>query len=160
MRQQASTSTWNRYNYLEKREEPKSLLQGTDIARRKQGVGAMVDSILLVEDDRTSRRNLAAFLRSTGYKVYEAEDGEIALNLLTSTQFDVLISDLNLPGDLSGLDILDALKNLPRQVDGILITGTGSDHVKSKAKSMGAAYMEKPIQLKELEKTIEQRARK
>jgi DNA-binding response OmpR family regulator len=121
---------------------------------------AMADSILLVEDDRTSRRNLAAFLRLTGYKVYEAEDGEIALSLFTSTQFDVVISDLNLPGDLSGIDILNALKNLSRKVDGILITGTGSDEIKSRAKSLGAAYMEKPIQLRELEKTIEQRARK
>jgi DNA-binding response OmpR family regulator len=120
----------------------------------------MADSILLVEDDRTSRRNLAAFLRLTGYKVYEAEDGEIALSLLTSTQFDVVISDLNLPGDLSGLDILNALKNLPRKVDGILITGTGSDQIKSRAKSLGAAYMQKPIQLRELENTIEQRAKK
>jgi CheY-like chemotaxis protein len=120
----------------------------------------MADSILLVEEDRTSRRNLAAFLRLTGYSVYEAEDGPIALSLLTSTQFDVVISDLNLPGDLCGIDILNALKTLPRQVDGILITATGSDDVKSKAKSLGAAYMEKPIQLSELENTIEQRARK
>jgi DNA-binding response OmpR family regulator len=118
----------------------------------------MAESILLVEDDRTSRRNLAAFLRLTGYKVYEAEDGEIALRLLTSTEFDVVISDLNLPGNFSGIDILDALKTLPRKVDGILITGTGSDQIKSRAKSVGAAYMEKPIQLRELEKTIQQRA--
>ena len=41
------------------------------------------------------------------------------------------------------MDILDALKNLPRKVDGILITGTGSDHIKSRAKSLGAVYMEK-----------------
>jgi DNA-binding response OmpR family regulator len=66
---------------------------------------------------------------------------------------------LNLPGDLSGIDILNALKSLPHQVDGILITAIGSDDVKSRAKSLGAAYMEKPIQLGELEKTIEQRAR-
>jgi DNA-binding response OmpR family regulator len=120
----------------------------------------MADSIPPVEDDRMSRRNLAAFLRLTGYKVYEAADGEIALSLLTSTQFDVVISDLNLPGNFNGIDVLKALKNLPGRVDGILITGTGSDDVKSRAKSLGAAYMEKPIQLRELEKTIQQRARK
>jgi DNA-binding response OmpR family regulator len=120
----------------------------------------MATIILLVEDDPPSRRNLAAFLRLTGYEVCEAQDGEIALSLLMSTEFDVVISDLNLPGNLSGLDILDALKKLPRKVDGILITGTGSDHIKSKAKSLGAVYMEKPIQLRELEKTIRQRARK
>jgi DNA-binding response OmpR family regulator len=128
--------------------------------RRANKRWAMADSILLVEDDRTSRRNLAAFLRMTGYEVHEAEDGEIAVGLLTTTQFDVVISDFNLPGNLSGIDILDALKTLPRKVDGILITGTGSDQIESRAKSLGAAYMEKPIQLRELEKTIEQRARK
>jgi DNA-binding response OmpR family regulator len=127
-------------------------------AQTRGGLWSIV--VLLVEDDRPSRRNLAAFLRSTGYEVYEAEDGEIALSLLTNMQFDVVISDLNLPGNLSGIDILNALKNLPRQVDGILITGTGSNQIKSRAKSLGAAYMEKPIQLRELEKTIEQRARK
>jgi DNA-binding response OmpR family regulator len=120
----------------------------------------MATIILIVEDDPPSLRNLAAFLRLTGYEVYEAQDGEIALSLLTSTDFDVVISDLNLPGNLSGLDILDALKTLPHKVDGILITGTGSDQIKSRANSLGAAYMEKPIQLRELEKTIQQRARR
>jgi DNA-binding response OmpR family regulator len=67
---------------------------------------------------------------------------------------------LNLPGNLSGIDILNALKSLPHQVDGILITGTGSDEIRSRAKSLGAAYMEKPIQLRELEKAIQQRARR
>ena len=118
----------------------------------------MPDTILLVEDDRTSRRTLAAFLRLTGHEVYEAEDGEIAISLLTSTQFDIVISDLNLPGEINGIDILDRLKRIPRKVDAILITGAGSDEIKTRAKSLGAAYMEKPIQLRELEKTIQQRA--
>jgi DNA-binding response OmpR family regulator len=49
--------------------------------------------ILLVEDDPTSRRSIAVFLRLTGYEVYDAEDGEMALSLLSSRQFDVVISD-------------------------------------------------------------------
>jgi DNA-binding response OmpR family regulator len=116
--------------------------------------------ILLVEDDPTSRRNIAVFLRLAGYEVYEAEDGEIALSLLSRMQFDVVISDLNLPGNLNGIDILGALKTNPRKIDAILITGTGSDEVKRRAKSLGAAYMEKPVQLRELEKTIQQKARR
>jgi DNA-binding response OmpR family regulator len=116
--------------------------------------------ILLVEDDPTSRRNIAVFLRLAGYEVYEAEDGEIALSLLSRLQFDVVISDLNLPGKLNGIDILGALKTLPRKIDSILITGTGSDDVRSRADSLGAAYMEKPVQLRELEKMIQQRAKR
>ena len=120
----------------------------------------MADSILLVEDDRPSRRNLAAFLRLTGYEVYEAEDGEIALSLLTSTHFDVVISDLNLPGEINGIDILDRLKRIPRKVGAILITGAGSEDVRRRATSLGADYMEKPIQLEALNKTIQQRTRR
>lgn len=120
----------------------------------------MADIILVVEDDRTSRRNLATFLRLAGYEVYEAPDGEIALTLLTSTQFDVVISDLNLPGEIDGIDILDALRRIPRKIDAILVTGRGSDEIRSTASSLGAAYMEKPIQLRELEKAIQQRARR
>jgi DNA-binding response OmpR family regulator len=114
--------------------------------------------ILLVEDEHRLRRNIAEFLRLTGYEVCEAEDGEMALSLLSSIQFDVVISDLNLPGNLNGIDILAALKKIPRKIDAILITGTGSDEIKSRANSLGAAYMEKPVQLRELETTIQQRA--
>jgi DNA-binding response OmpR family regulator len=116
--------------------------------------------ILFVEDHRPSRRNIALFLRLSGYEVYEAEDGEAALNLLSTMQFDVVISDLNLPGQISGIDILDTLKTMPRKIDGILVTGGGSDDIKTRADSLGAAYMEKPLQIRELEKTIEQRARR
>jgi DNA-binding response OmpR family regulator len=100
------------------------------------------------------------FLRLSGYEVYEAEDGDAALSLLSRMQFDVVISDLNLPGQINGIDILDALKTIPRKIDAILVTGRGSDEIKRRANSLGAAYMEKPVQLRELKNTIEQRARR
>ena len=114
----------------------------------------------LFEDDHASRRNIALFLRVSGYEVYEAQDGEAALSLLSRMQFDVVISDLNLPGQISGIDILDALKTIPRKIDAILVTGRGSDEIKTRANSLGAAYMEKPIQLVELQKTIQHSARR
>jgi DNA-binding response OmpR family regulator len=122
--------------------------------------GAIMAVILFVEDDAVSRRNIALFLRLSGYEVYEAENGEMALSLLSSMQFDVVISDLNLPGNLNGIDILDALKTIPRKIDAILITGRGSDEIKRRANSLGAAYMEKPVQLRELENAIQQRVRR
>ena len=65
-------------------------------------------------------------------------------------QFDVVISDLNLPGKLNGIDILDALKTITRRIKAILITGRGSEEIKSKVNSLGALYLEKPLQLKEM----------
>ena len=113
--------------------------------------------ILYVEDDVVSRRSIAHFLRLSGYEVHEAENGEAALRMLSTMQFDVVISDLNLPGKLNGIDILDAVKTITRNIEAILITGRGSEEIKSKADSLGAAYLEKPVQLKELESALQRR---
>ena len=110
--------------------------------------------ILFVEDDMVARRNIALFLRLSGYEVYEAESGESAVNLLMRTKFDVVISDLNLPGQLNGLDILRRLRETRQNIDAVLITASGSDEIKDQASSLGAVYMEKPIQLEELNSTI------
>ncbi len=72
-------------------------------------------------------------------------------------QVDVVISDLNLPGKLNGIDILDALKTITRKIEAILITSRGSEEINSKANSLGAAYLEKPVQLQELESTLKRR---
>jgi CheY-like chemotaxis protein len=137
--------------------KPDALRQGVEIATLGGGVPPMA-VILFVEDEAVSRRSIAQFLRLSGYEVCEAEDGDAALNLLSRMQFDIVISDLNLPGKLNGIDILDALKTLPRKIEAILITGRGSDEIKSRANSLGAVYMEKPVQLQELATTIQRRA--
>ena len=113
--------------------------------------------ILFVEDDAVSRRSIAHFLRLSGYEVHEAENGEAALRLLSAMQFDVVISDLNLPGKLNGIDILAALKTITRKIRAILITGRGSEEIKSRANSLGAAYLEKPVQLQELEIALQRK---
>ena len=113
--------------------------------------------ILFVEDDFSARRNIALFLRVLGDEVYEAESGESAFDLLASIKFDIVISDLNLPGQIDGIDILRRLKEARQKIDAILITACGSDEIKERAKSLGAVYMEKPIRLQELKETIQQR---
>ena len=114
--------------------------------------------ILFVEDDAVSRRSIAQFLRLSGYEVHEAENGEAALRLLSMMKFDAVISDLNLPGKLNGIDILAALKTITRRIRAILITGRGSEEIQKRANSLGAAYLEKPVQLQELETALQRRA--
>ena len=50
-----------------------------------------------------------------------------------------------------------ALKTINRKIRAILITGRGSEEIKSKANSLGAAYLEKPVQLQELETDLQRR---
>ena len=58
-----------------------------------------------------------------------------------------MLSDLNLPGGISGIDILHALKTIPRKIGAVLVTGRGSEEIKDTANSLGAAYIEKPLHL-------------
>ena len=67
----------------------------------------MAPSVLLVEDSSPARRNLAIFLERAGYQVAQADTGEHALRLLvTSGNFDVVVSDLRMPGMINCLDVL------------------------------------------------------
>jgi DNA-binding NtrC family response regulator len=107
-------------------------------------------SILIVEDEALSRRNLAAFLEYAGYEVHQAETGEAALDLLSRVDFDVVISDFRLPGPVNGLDVLANHGEISPEKQKILITAFGSQQTQSQAKSVGALYIEKPISLNDL----------
>lgn len=111
---------------------------------------SMQSSILLIENNNLSRRNIAAFLENCGYLVSETEDGDEALKLIKDITFDVVITDLRLDGMVTGLDILACHKQVSPDGKSFLITAFGTDQVKEKALSLGAIYLEKPIQLTDL----------
>ena len=119
--------------------------------------GRMPARILLVEDDQRSRRNIARFLESSGYEVYEAASGEQAVDLIRDIdQFAVVISDLRMPGMLDGIDVIKYQEQVSPASRAILITGFGSKHVMRQVDSMGVAYIEKPIVLNELLSTLKE----
>ena len=63
--------------------------------------------VLLVEDDTLTRRNTALYLRRAQIEVDEAADGNEAIRLITSIdQYDVLISDLRMPGRVDGMEVI------------------------------------------------------
>ena len=64
------------------------------------------ESVLVVEDDASLRRLAGLQLRSLGYRVLEAEDGRAALHILQREfQVDLLLTDIVMPGGLSGADL-------------------------------------------------------
>lgn len=78
--------------------------------------------LLLCDDSAVERTALAQILRSAGYAVDEASDGESALLHIKNRPIDLLLLDLNLP-DLDGFDILEYLqKNVP-DLPVILLSG-------------------------------------
>ena len=67
--------------------------------------GATVNRILMVEDERMTRIALTGTLRKAGHEVTPCPDGDTALAALDNNPFDVVLTDLNLPGP-DGIDIL------------------------------------------------------
>ena len=110
--------------------------------------------ILVVEDDGEMRDLLKDFLKREGYEVDSVDNGSEALRKLTKEEFNLIITDVRMPG-LSGLDILPGIKTLQPWASVIVITAFGSDEVYKKAFERGAyVYLRKPIHLPNLGKLI------
>lgn len=87
--------------------------------------GSRPKRILLVEDSDTVRVLTAEYLRSCGHDVIDVVSAEQALELLARARFDILFTDLSLPG-MSGLDL--AREAMDRSDDLSLILSSGFDH--------------------------------
>jgi len=107
-------------------------------------------TLLLVEDHLPSRRNLTLALQSAEHNVYEAETGEAALNLISTVDFQVVISDYRLPGITNGIDVLRRQREKSSKARLILITAFGSHDVQAEAADLGAVYVEKPFSLSDM----------
>jgi CheY-like chemotaxis protein len=75
------------------------------------------ESVLLVEDDPAVRKLVSNILKDLGYQVTEARDGEVALALFEGVgTFDLLLSDVVLPGSYSGRDLATVVRVAPQTV--------------------------------------------
>jgi len=112
-------------------------------------------NLLLVEDDALSRRNLAIYLQGSAHNVFQTNTGEAAVELMSRVNFDVVISDLRLPGRINGIDVLRRHAQMLPGKRLILLTAYGSDEVRAEAERLGALYREKPISMDDLLTTVE-----
>ncbi len=106
--------------------------------------------ILLVDDEAALREVVAERLHDEGYAVATADSGERAVALLSDFAYDIVISDLRLPG-IDGNAVLDfAFTHYPNII-GIVITGYGTVRDAVEAIKRGAAdFVSKPFQFDEL----------
>ena len=86
----------------------------------------MAVSVLAVDDSRTIREMLRMTLREAGSETHLAEDGQHGLEVLSATQPDVIITDINMPR-LDGFGFIDAVRSNDRYAR---IPNFGSDHRK------------------------------
>jgi DNA-binding NtrC family response regulator len=106
--------------------------------------------LLLVEDEKPLREALAERLGEHGFDVEQAESGERALEQLAEFAFDIVVTDLRLPG-LDGTRVLEgALARYP-EIVGIMVTGYGTVKDAVEAIKRGATdFVTKPFQFDEL----------
>ncbi|MDY7079661.1 MAG: HAD hydrolase family protein [Chloroflexota bacterium] len=110
------------------------------------------ERILIVEDSLGVARALnQAFSlpQGGGYQVEVSESGEAALERLRDAPFDLLISDLRLPG-MDGLELLDHARQIRPKTRSVLITAFGSPQIEERAHHLADAYLPKPFRLHEI----------
>ena len=110
--------------------------------------------ILVVEDDEEMRSLLKDFIEAEGFEIDSVGNGSEAFRILVRELFDLVITDIRMPG-LTGLDILPGIKKLQPEAPIIVITAFGSEEVHRRAIERGAtAYLEKPLHFHELKTMI------
>lgn len=105
-------------------------------------------SILLVDDSRSIRKLASSTLRGSGFDVIEAEDGKHGVEVAKSRDFDLVLTDLNMP-NLDGVGLTMQIRALPHHTKTpILLVTTESQLTKKQAaKEAGAnGWIVKPIQ--------------
>src|SRR6188508_3453542 len=117
--------------------------------------------LLIVDDEASLRSAIAERLADHGFTVVQAGSGEEAISLLAEFAFDILITDLRLPG-IGGRDVLDAALERYPEIIAIVITGYGTVKDAVEAIKQGAAdFITKPFQfdalLHVLKSALEQR---
>ncbi|MFZ2658639.1 MAG: sigma-54 dependent transcriptional regulator [Victivallales bacterium] len=116
-------------------------------------------SILVADDERATREGLSRLLRQT-YDVTLAEDGARAINILKKNNFDIVVTDLKMPGS-DGMDVLrEALAKKPQPVC-VIMTAYGSIPSAIEATKAGAFdFIQKPLNLDQFELVIKRAVEK
>ena len=107
----------------------------------------MIRHILAIDDSAAMREILSATLRTAGYEVTVAADGDEGLENALAVPFDLVLTDQHMPGK-TGLDLIAALRGNPAyQVTPILVLTTESgEPFKAAARAVGATgWIEKPL---------------
>ena len=111
--------------------------------------------ILVVDDERSIRLTVKAFLEAEGHFVETAEDADSALAILQRQPMDVALSDIILPR-LSGVELLRRIREHFPQVQVVMMTGEPTLETAAEALRLGAVdYLQKPVHKTEIFKAVD-----
>lgn len=111
--------------------------------------------VLLVDDDTEMQKCLGGYLKTRGFSIRCAGDGEETFRMIEEDRPDCVLLDIQLPGNISGIGILKKIKETNPDIKVLMMTGYIDHEKEEKCKSLGAnGYIMKPLSYPELEPTI------
>jgi CheY-like chemotaxis protein len=101
--------------------------------------------VLVVDDDPAVRKSIDRVLTGKGYAVITAENGEEAMRKMKEEKYDVVYTDIRMPG-MSGLDVAEQVKAQKPWTPVVIITGYGTEAAEARAKAAGVSgFLHKPL---------------
>ena len=110
----------------------------------------MLNKALVIDDDFATLELMEFQLEAEGFQVKTADRGKKGLEFIEEFEFDIILTDLNLP-DINGIEMVKRCKEIAPDTEIIMITGFGSTEKAIEATKAGAFYyVEKPVEFDEL----------
>jgi DNA-binding NtrC family response regulator len=116
----------------------------------------MLSKILIIEDEAAIRRVLKKIISEENekYQVEEAEDGLIGIEMISKSDFDLVLCDIKMP-KMDGVEVLQKVKNIKPEIPIVMISGHGDLDTAVNTMRMGAFdYISKPPDLNRLLNTV------
>lgn len=115
-----------------------------------------IRKVLVVDDDPVVGKSFDRVLSGKGYAVITARNGEEALNKLRSETYDVVFTDIKMPG-MNGLEVAERLKETQPWLPVVIVTGYGTDANEARAKAAGVSgFLRKPLSPEMIEGSAQQ----
>src|SRR5206468_2364245 len=127
-------------------------------AKRMEAIAGPTGAILIVEDDPEVREMLAILFEGEGHRTTALAGANEALALAARGALlpDVIIADYNLPGDLTGAEVIARLRaSLHREIPAIILTGDISSDTLRKIAQAGCVHLSKPTEPETLTQQIQ-----
>lgn len=116
----------------------------------------MSAKILLVEDDNNIRSMISEYLDIVGFQVKSACEGREALKYLSEETFDVLITDINMPNGMGGIELINTVFESKNTIPIIAMSGHNKNSEYVKGLRAEVTFKEKPVPMPQLIETINQ----
>ncbi|MEI7436879.1 MAG: response regulator [bacterium] len=115
----------------------------------------MPRNILVIDDEESIRKYFKRLLEGMGYTVELAETGDAGRELAVNPAVELIITDLQMPGNPSGMDLVKALRALRPECPVVVISGHPTDDRLKLAGELGVEFLTKPFELSFIRQILE-----